>query len=106
MPFLSVWTRLPIPDVTRLRFHACCRDTAAILRDYRQLFGPDFKNNSEYSRRIVSPTLVIGATADQFFDRRASEETADLIPGARIHLVEGETHMLPIEKSGEVGGAI
>ena len=82
------------------------RDRAAILRDYRQLFGPDFKNNAAYGRRIVSPTLVIGGTADQLFDRRASEETAGLIPGAQIHLFERETHMLPIEKTDEVAGAI
>jgi len=82
------------------------RDPAAILRDYRQLFGPDFKNNAEYGRRIVSPTFVIGGTADQLFDRRASEETAGLIPGAQIHLFERETHMLPFEKSGEVAAII
>src|SRR4051794_22531090 len=82
------------------------RDSAAILRDYRQLFGPDFKNNAEYGRRIVSPTMVIGGTADQLFDPRASEETAGLIPGAQIHLFERETHMLPIEKSDEVAGVI
>src|SRR3954469_18061601 len=80
------------------------RDAAAILRDYRQLFGPDFKNNAEYGRRIVSPTMVIGGTADQLFDPRASEETAGLTPGAQIHLFERETHMLPIEKSDEVAG--
>ena len=82
------------------------RDSAAILRDYRQLFGPDFKNNAEYGRRIVSPTFVIGGTADQLFDPRASEETASLIPGAEIHLFERETHMLPIERSDEVAGVI
>ena len=40
------------------------------------------------------------------FDRSASEETAGLIPGARIFLFERETHMLPIERSDEVAGAI
>ena|SRR5687768_8984397 len=88
------------------RLTADFRDPAAILHDYRHLFGPDFQNNAEYARRIVSPALVIGGTADQVFDRRASEETAGLIPGARIHLFERETHMLPIEKSAEVAGAI
>jgi pimeloyl-ACP methyl ester carboxylesterase len=90
----------------RSRLDSDFRDPAAILRDYRQLFGPDFKNNAEYARRIISPTLVIGGTADQLFDRRASEETAGLIPGAQIHLFENETHMLPIERNGEVAGAI
>jgi len=81
------------------------REPAAILRDYRHLFGPEFKNNAEYGRRIVSPTLIIGGTADQLFGRGASEETAGLIPGARIHLFDNETHMLPVEKSDEVSGA-
>jgi pimeloyl-ACP methyl ester carboxylesterase len=88
------------------RLAADFRDPAAILRDYRQLFGPDFKNNAEYARRIVSPTLVIGGTADQLFGRGAFEETAGLVPGAQIHLFERETHMLPIEKSDEVAGVI
>ena len=88
------------------RLAADFREPAAILRDYRQLFGPDFKNNAAYGRRIVSPTLILGGTADQLFDRRASEETAGLIPGAQIHLFEKETHMLPIEKSDEVAGVI
>lgn len=88
------------------RLAADFRDSAAILRDYRQLFGPDFKNNAEYGRRIVSPTFVIGGTADQLFDPKASEETAALIPGAKIHLFERETHMLPIEKSDAVAGVI
>ena len=90
----------------RDRLAAGLRDPAAILRDYRQLFGPDFENNADYARRIVCPTLVIGGTADQLFDRGASEETVGLIPGARIQLFERETHMLPIEKSDEVAGAI
>jgi pimeloyl-ACP methyl ester carboxylesterase len=82
------------------------RDPALILRDYRQLFGPDFQKNAEYCSRIVAPTIVIGGTADQLFDRTAFEETADLISGARMKLFESETHMLPAEKSSEVAGVI
>lgn len=88
------------------RLAAGYRDAAAILHDYRQLFGPDFELNAEYARRIVSPTLVLGGTADQYFDRAAFAETARLIPGAQIQLFERETHMLPIEQSGKVAGAI
>jgi pimeloyl-ACP methyl ester carboxylesterase len=82
------------------------RDAAAILHDYRQLFGADFKHNADYARRIASPALVIGGTADQLFDREALEEAAALIPGARLRLFERETHMVPIEKSGAVADAI
>lgn len=82
------------------------RDPEAILHDYRHLFGSDFHNNAEYGRRIVNPTLILGGTADQFFDRAACEETAGLIPGADLQLFEGETHMLPVEKSNAVASAI
>jgi hypothetical protein len=50
------------------RLAAALRDPAAILRDYRQLSGSDLQNNADYGRRIASPTLLIGGTADQFFD--------------------------------------
>lgn len=82
------------------------RDPAAILRDYRQLFGPDFEDNAAFARRILSPTLLIGGTADQLFDRSALEDTAGLIPAARLRLFEDETHMLPAERSSGVAAAI
>jgi pimeloyl-ACP methyl ester carboxylesterase len=82
------------------------RDLAAILHDYRQLFGSDLANNAAYAKRITSPTLVIGATADQLFDRESLEETAAMIPSARLRLFEQETHMVPIERSAAVAAAI
>lgn len=82
------------------------RAPAAILRDYRQLFGPDFRKNAEYAKRILSPTLVIGGTADQLFDPAAFQETAALIPDAECQIFEHETHMLPIERGGAVARAI
>jgi pimeloyl-ACP methyl ester carboxylesterase len=82
------------------------REPAEILRAYNQLFGPDFQRNAEYARQIVCPTLVIGGTADQLFDREAFKETANLIRNAEIQLFENETHMLPIERSGAVATTI
>jgi pimeloyl-ACP methyl ester carboxylesterase len=104
-PWYNWLVRLKLrTDANRLT--ADFRAPAAILHDYRQLFGPKFKDNGTYARRIVCPTLVIGGTADQYFDRDAAEETASLITGARIHLFEGETHMLPIEQSRRIAGVI
>lgn len=68
------------------RLYRGLRDPAAILSDYRELFGPDFQNNAEYCRRIASPTIVIGGTADRMF----------------VRLIEKETHMLPVECGGAV----
>jgi pimeloyl-ACP methyl ester carboxylesterase len=88
------------------RLAAEIRDPAAILHDYRHLFGPDFENNANYGQRIQCPTLVIGGTADQLFGRNEFEETARLIPGARAQLFDDETHMLPIERRKNIAEAI
>jgi pimeloyl-ACP methyl ester carboxylesterase len=82
------------------------KDPKIILRAYRRLFSADFARNRDIVRRIAAPTLVLGGTADQFFDTRVFEEMAHMIPGAPVKLFEGETHMVPIERSGDVASAI
>lgn len=57
-------------------------------------------------RRIASRTLIVAGTRDQFFDRTALEETAAAIGSAQLVLVNGETHMLPIERPRAVAQAI
>jgi pimeloyl-ACP methyl ester carboxylesterase len=46
--------------------------------------------------------LIIGGSADQYFDVAAFEETARRIPVARLELFDGETHMLPVERRRDV----
>jgi len=82
------------------------REAKTILRDYHQLFGPGLPINAACAQRITAPTLIIGGAADQFFDRKAIEETAALIHGAQIRLFANETHMLPVEKADQVARAI
>ena len=82
------------------------KDPKLILRSYRSLFSEDFARNPDFARRITAPTLVVGGTADQFFGTQVFKETAKMIPGAGIALFEGETHMLPIERSGDVADVI
>jgi len=82
------------------------KDATLILRSYRSLFSEDFARNSDFARRISAPTLVIGGTADQFFGTQIFRETAEMIPGARVVLFEHETHMVPLERSGDVAGAV
>jgi pimeloyl-ACP methyl ester carboxylesterase len=57
-------------------------------------------------RRIRCPTVIVGGTRDQFFDRGVLEETAAAIASAELVLVDGETHMLPIERPHFVAQAI
>jgi len=82
------------------------KDPKLILRSYRSLFSEDFARNPDFARRIAAPTLVIGGTADQFFGTRVFRETAEMIPGARVALFEHETHMVPIERSGDVAAVV
>ncbi len=82
------------------------KDPQLILRCYRSLFSEDFARNLDFAKRITTPALVMGGTADQYFDPRVFEETAATIPGASLKLFEGETHMLPIERSGGVAAAL
>ena len=82
------------------------KDLKTILRAYKGLFAEDFARNADFARCIRVPTLVIGGTADQFFGPAVFEETAALIPQATVKLFEGETHMLPIERAGDVAEAI
>lgn len=81
-------------------------DPASIARAYEGLFGADFERNGEYAERIGAETLIIGGTADQYFDATAFEETARRIPLARLKLFDGETHMLPVERSRDVARII
>lgn len=90
----------------RDRMAAGLRDPSAILKDYRELFGPEFQNNADYAKRVACPTLIIGGGDDQFFDPAACQETAAQISRASVRIVAGETHMLPIEKSSEVARLI
>lgn len=88
----------------RRQLAARLNNPRVMLRTYESLFR-DFENAS-YARRIAVDTLIVGGTADQFFDAAAFEETARLIPFSRLRLFAGETHMLPLERSADVREAM
>lgn len=104
-PWYNWLVRLSVSTVAE-RLAGEARDTAEILHDYRQLLGAELGDNAEYARRIACPTMMIAGTADPFFDRPAIEETASLIPNARLIFFERETHMLPLECATAVAGEI
>ena len=51
----------------------------------------------EFLPRIYSPTLVLGGTKDQIFCEVCYKETAELIPEAKLVLLDGETHTMLFE---------
>jgi pimeloyl-ACP methyl ester carboxylesterase len=104
-PWLNWLVRLRL-RLQRKSLRSSLHDPRAILRSYERQFSSDLDALREDARRVRAQTLIVGGTADQFFDRRAFEETASLIPSARLVLVPGETHMLPIENTGSVARAL
>lgn len=48
--------------------------------------------------RIAVPTLVAVGTGDQLTPPHLAVEIAELMPGAKLHVVEGAGHLLPMER--------
>ena len=52
-------------------------------------------------RRIECPTLVVHARGDRLLPLAGSEQIAERIPDARLHVVEDAGHMFPWERPAE-----
>jgi pimeloyl-ACP methyl ester carboxylesterase len=52
-------------------------------------------------RRITAPTLVVAGAADRFTPRAHPEAYAAGIAGARLAIIEGAGHMVPMERPAE-----
>jgi pimeloyl-ACP methyl ester carboxylesterase len=55
---------------------------------------------------VTAPTLVIHGTADPLVDPKAAQDTAASIPGAKLMIVQGMGHALPIPIWPEIIDAI
>ena len=51
---------------------------------------------------IRVPTLIIGGTADQFFNESSYRTLANTIPDVQLELFRNETHVVIIEKLGKI----
>jgi pimeloyl-ACP methyl ester carboxylesterase len=52
--------------------------------------------------RITSPTLVVRGAQDTFLPAAHAETYAAEIPNARLEVIEGAAHLLPLEKPAEL----
>lgn len=75
---------------------------AAIINSLAGIFSEDVYKNINYLSGIQAKTLVIGGTQDPFFGVEEIKVTAEAIRGAKLLLFENETHMLPVERKGDV----
>lgn len=53
-------------------------------------------------RRITAPTLVVRGAQDSFVPPEHAQVYASEIPNARLEVVEGAAHLLPLEKPAEL----
>jgi hypothetical protein len=56
----------------------------------------------DVAHNLHVPALILCGTTDVLTPVASSQRLADLIPGSRIHLVEGAGHMLPLESPERV----
>lgn len=56
--------------------------------------------------RIAVPTLIVAGRRDSFTPMTLSQEMAQVIPAAELHIVESGTHTAPIERPAEVAATI
>lgn len=68
----------------------------------RAALSADGTAGTDWLRAVRARSLILGGERDQFFGDGRMEETADAIPGARLRLIPGETHMAPVERASEV----
>lgn len=73
-------------------FDRACRP-AGVARQYRAARSDG--SRSDRLRAVTSPTLVIHGTADTLIDMSGGRRTAEVVPGARLRLVEGMGHDYP-----------
>ena len=56
--------------------------------------------------KVKAPTLVIHGTADPLVDPKAGQDTAVSIPGAKLMMVQGMGHAIPMAMWPEIIDAI
>jgi pimeloyl-ACP methyl ester carboxylesterase len=63
-------------------------------------------SRKERLRKVKAPTLVIHGTADPLVDPKAAQDTAVSIPGAKLMIVQGMGHAIPMPIWPEIIDAI
>jgi 3-oxoadipate enol-lactonase len=84
-------------ELTRRMLHDCPPETR--LMAPRVLVGLDLRADLP---NIRIPTLVVGGTHDVLTPPFEARQIANLIPGARLELLDGGGHMLMMERTEEL----
>ena len=98
-PWLNWLVRLRV-RTSRARLPETLNDPALIIRGLRAVL--DEPLDEAQLARVTAPCLIVVGTRDQLFGDGMPQRTAALLPRASLELVEGETHMLPVERAAHV----
>jgi pimeloyl-ACP methyl ester carboxylesterase len=79
-------------------------DPAGVGRQLRAVLASGSRKERLHNVRV--PTLVIHGTADPLVDPKAAQDTAISIPGAKLKMIEGMGHALPMAIWPEIIDAI
>jgi pimeloyl-ACP methyl ester carboxylesterase len=79
-------------------------NAAGVGRQLRAILASG--SRKERLRSVTAPTLVIHGTVDPLVRPAAGRDTADSIPNARLMMVEGMGHAVPIPMWAQIIGAI
>lgn len=116
----ALWARLPVGAAIKLGVMMGDIDPAKVrVEDVEpyfrhalhvdfQLFARMLREAGEHSaedllQQIRVPTLVVAGSKDTFTPPEVSVAMADSIPGARLFLIPGGSHILPLEERAKLG---
>jgi pimeloyl-ACP methyl ester carboxylesterase len=89
------------PDViARLEELEAKTPAASVMSDWKAADGFD---RMQDLGRVLVPTLVIGGSSDALTPPKYAEYLRDHIPDARLELIDGGGHMMPVERTADVG---
>jgi pimeloyl-ACP methyl ester carboxylesterase len=100
--FGTWWLRWLFKLISWKNWHISPQNYKSKLNDPNQFINAyetiiaNNENRRQFLPQILAPTLIIGATRDQFFSQDLYRETAENIPHARLIMVEG-THTTVVE---------
>jgi len=72
----------------------------------KDMAAAEAMNLEDVAPSLRTPTLILCGTSDIVTPLRLSERLADLIPGARLHVIDQAGHMLPLEAPEHVNQEI
>ncbi len=92
--FSAAWRREHPEELARFLHWRCLAPAEPLTAAMRAVYGYDLSHGLP---GIRVPTLVIAGTGDTLIPPVASQQIADLIPGAELHLLADAGHIIPVE---------